>query len=164
VSKKKKVYSEVFYSEVATLRKVRSEGVLPSTKDRSESVLRRRKVRAEDILPRTKDRFDGVLPRRKDRSESVLPRRKVRPEGVLPKQKVCTEMTHTESIIPRVLSRGPYARASSFKWQIPRTPPDLPSSEVHNHMPRDQSQPRVQFEELSQRAPYRVTCKIRNSK
>jgi hypothetical protein len=26
-----------------------------------------------------------------------------------------TEMTHTESIIPRVLSRRPYARASSSK-------------------------------------------------
>jgi len=35
---------------------------------------------------------------------------------------------------------------------------------VYSHVLRDQSEPRVQFEELSQRATYRVTCKIRNSK
>jgi hypothetical protein len=77
----------VFYQRESLLREVRPKGAL-----------RRRKVRPEGILPRTKVRSKGVLPRRK-----------ARPEGVLPKQKVCTEMTHIESIIPRVLSRGPYA-------------------------------------------------------
>jgi hypothetical protein len=66
--------------------------------------------------------------------------------------------------IPRVLSLGDYARAPSSKWHTLRTPPDLPSSEGHSHVSRDQSEPKVQFEELSHRAPYRVACKIRNSK
>jgi hypothetical protein len=66
--------------------------------------------------------------------------------------------------IPRVLSQGPYARAFSSKWHTSRAPPDFPSSEVRSHMPRDQSESRVQFEELSQRTPYRVACKIINSK
>jgi hypothetical protein len=134
--------------------KVRSEGVLPRRKVRSDGVLPSTKVRSESVLPRTKDRSEGVLPRSKVRSEGVLPRTKVRPEGVLPRRKVCTEMTHTESIIPRVLSRVDYARGPSSKWHTLRTPPDLPSSERYNHVSRDQSKPRVQFEELSHRAPY----------
>jgi hypothetical protein len=124
---------------------------------------KKKKVRPEGVLLRRKVRPESVLPRRKDRSESVLPRRKVRPEGVLLRRKVCTEMTHTESMIPRVLSRGDYARAPISKWHTPRTPPDLPSFEVHSHVLRDQSEPRVQFEELSHRALYRLACKIRNS-
>jgi len=155
---------EVRSEDILPRTKDRSKSVLPRKKDRSESVLPRRKVRLEGVLPRSKVRSEGVLPRTKVRPEGVLPRRKSRPKGVLPRRKVCIEMTHIESIISRVLSRGPYARVSSSKWHTPRTRPDLPSSEVQSHVPRDQSESRVQFEELSQSGPYQVACMIRNSK